>query len=377
MGKTDLPCIVVICSDPGAGNAVAPVIEVLRAEERITVKALAYRETCALWAKRHLTFDKVDEGIPRAALDHILSNPKASLLLTGTSYNSIDLEREFIAVAREKKVPSLAVLDFWSNYALRFSDGDGHLGCMPDRIAIMDEWAREEMVAAGFDPARLVITGQPVLDDLALWRSPFTLARRQAILEELGAKPDEFLVLFTSQPLSSVYGTDPANPLYPGFDEWGVLNMLLIVLDQLVNEKGQRMTLIIRPHPREKAESFSNLRSQAVRIVVSKEGEPRDLALAADLVIGMNSMLLVETCYMGCLTVSLQPGLRLPDTLPTNRLGLSRAIYRREEVKPVLEEMMFDKQSRMAAQRRLLNLTLDGGATGRVVKLVCQMIGMG
>jgi hypothetical protein len=376
MGKAALPCIVVICSDPGAGNAVAPVIEALHTEGRVTVKALAYRETCALWAKRHLTFDKVDEGIPRAALGHLLGNPKASLLLTGTSHNSIDLEREFIAVARKREVPSLAVLDFWSNYVLRFSDGNGHLGCMPDRIAVMDEWAREEMVAAGFDPGRLVITGQPALDDLALLRSQFTLARRQVILEELGARPDEFLVLFASQPLSYLYGTDRADPLYPGFDERGVLDMLLIVLDQLAEEKGQRITFIIRPHPREKPESFSNLRSKAVRIVVSKRGEPRDLALAADLVIGMNSMLLVETCYLGCLTVSLQPGLRLPDTLPTNRLGLSRAIYRKEEVKPVLEEMIFDKQARMAFHSRLSNLRLDGGAAGRVARLVYQMIGM-
>ena len=371
------PQIVAICSDPGAGNAVAPVIEALRTEGRVTVQALAYRETCALWTKRHLTFDNVPEGISRTSLDNILSNPQASLLLTGTSYNSIGLEKQFISVAQERGIPSLAVLDFWSNYTCRFSDGNGHLGYMPDRIAVMDERAHEEMVAEGFDPVRLVITGQPALDDLALWRSKFTLARRWAIRDSLGAKSEEFLVLFASQPLSSLYGTDPTNPLYPGFDEWGVLNILLVVLNQLIKEKGQGITLVIRPHPREKPDSFANVGGQAVRIVVSKNGESRDLAMGADLVIGMNSMLLVEACYMGCLTVSLQPGLRLPDTLATNRLGLSRAIYSKEEVKPVLQEMIFDNQARMAAYRGLSNSKLDGGAAGRVVKLIYQMIGLG
>ena len=93
-------------------------------------------------------------------MDGILDNPKASLLLTGTSYNSVDLEKKFIASARERGVPSLAVLDFWSNFALRFSRGDGGLENIPDRIAVMDEWAREEMIAAGFDATRLVVTAR-------------------------------------------------------------------------------------------------------------------------------------------------------------------------------------------------------------------------
>lgn len=377
MSEASLPRIVAVSGDPGGGNAVAPVIEALRTEGRVAVKALAYRQTCTLWTKRNLIFDELDEKTPRSTVANILGNPEVVLLLTGTSFNPIELEKQFIAVARERGLPSLAVLDFWSNYACRFSDENGHLNYVPDRIAVMDERARDEMATEGFDPTRLVITGQPALDDLVLWRSRFTPLRREMIRRGLGLGPEEFLVLFASQPLSSLYGQDPANPLYPGFNECIVLNMLLTVLDQLIKEDGKEITLVIRPHPREKANSFSGVRGEAVHIVVSKNGDSRDLVLAADLVIGMNSMLLVEACYMGCLTLSLQPGLRLPDTLATNRLGLSRAIYQEEEVKPVLEEMIFDNQARMAAYRRLSNLRLDGGSAGRVVKLVYQMIGLG
>jgi hypothetical protein len=98
--------------------------------------------------------------------------------------------------------------------------------------------------------------------------------------------------------------------------------------------------------------------------------------MAADLVTGINSMLLVEACYLGCVTVSIQPGLRFPDALPTNDLGISRAVYRREEIKPVVEEMLLDRQARLAARWRVSSLHLDGGATRRVVNLVYQMIGI-
>ena len=152
--------------------------------------------------------------------------------------------------------------------------------------------------------------------------------------------------------------------------------MLLAVLDQLAEEKGQRMTLILRPHPREAEGCFSIVRGRAVRTIVSKKGESRDLALAADLVVGMNSMLLVEACCLGCITVSLQPGLRFSDTLPTNRSGLSRAVYRQEELKPVLEEMIFDKQARMASFKRLSSVGLDSGSTRRVVGMIYRITGM-
>jgi hypothetical protein len=69
---------------------------------------------------------------------------------------ALDLEKQFIAQARDRRVPSVTVLDFWMNYAPRFADADGELSCMPDRIAVMDEQARSEMRAAGFESARIV-----------------------------------------------------------------------------------------------------------------------------------------------------------------------------------------------------------------------------
>ena len=100
------------------------------------------------------------------------------------------------------------------------------------------------------------------------------------------------------------------------------------------------------------------------------------LIQSAELVTGMTTVLLVEACYLGCLTVSLQPGLILPDPLPTNRLGISRPVYVEEQMKPVLEGMLLDEATRTEARKRLANFRPSGNASLKVAELAYEMIGM-
>lgn len=370
------PTIIAICGDPGGANAVAPVIEALREEGRVSVRALAYRQAQSLWTKRGLVFETLAERTTRAMAMEWLSQSRTALLLTGTSVNLIDLEKQFIAAANHIGVPSLAVLDFWTNYARRFTDADGGLVYVPDRIAVMDQRARDEMVADGFELERLTITGQPAFDDLAVWRARFTPDRLRTVRERLGIGSQEQFVIFASQPLSVLYGTDPANPLYLGYDEHTVLRALISALDHIADQSQQKIVLVIHPHPRESVEEFACLQGRAIRIIVSAADESRDLVMAADLVIGMNTVLLVESCYLGCVTMSLQPGLRLPDVLPTNSWGVSRAVYHTEEIQPAIEQMLLDQNIRRGTQERLSTLQLDNRATQRVVRLIYQMAGL-
>jgi len=278
-----------------------------------------------------------------------------------------------VCVRPAAHVPSVAVLDFWSNYAARFADGAGQLAYQPDVIAVMDEHARDEAVADGLDPARLVVTGQPAFDDLAGCRARFDEGRRKAVREELGVRADELMVVFASQPFSLLY--DPSHALYPGYDEQIVLRMLTEALDTISEKTGRGIVLIVRPHPREQPELLNRIKGRAIRSMVTSEGDSREVVMAADLVTGMNTVLLVESCYLGCVAVSLQPGLRLADALPTNRLGLTRAVYDEEGVRPALEELLLNETTRANARARLSDLKLDGGAARRVVELVYSMIG--
>lgn len=364
----------VVCGDVGGATAVAPVVEVLRAEGKVAVRALAYRQACEVWARRGLLFETLEENLSLAAVSSTLCHSDALLLLTGTSLNPVMLENRFLKAAYEVAIPSVAVLDFWSNYTERFRDRDSGLTCVPDRIAIMDERALADMVVEGFDSSRLIVTGQPAFDDLIQTRMQFTSAQKRDVRALLGIRDDELFILFASQPLSTLYGTDPANPLYPGFSEQAVLRSLVVALERIADESGKAIALVVRPHPREDREWLTSVQSPRIRVVISSEDESRNVVMAADLVSGMNSVLLLEACYLGCVTVSLQPGLRVADTVPTNRLGLSYAAYRTSDIKPVVEQLLLDTETRAAALKRLQTFKPIADAAQRVAQLVYLML---
>jgi UDP-N-acetylglucosamine 2-epimerase len=144
-------------------------------------------------------------------------------------------------------------------------------------------------------------------------------------------------------------------------------------LEKIADESSCKIVLAMRPHPREDAANLRHLRSDRVRIHVGNEGDSREAIVAADLVVGMNSALLVEACYLGCPVVSLQPNLKSADALPTNRRGFSRAAYTAEEVLPALREMLLDESARLLALRKLEQFRPPGDATQRVAELVCSL----
>jgi hypothetical protein len=370
MGSPARRRIVAVCGDSGGAAAVAPVIQGLLKGGGTRVTALAYQKAVGKWKDLHIPFSEVLEDLSPEEARRILQDGPTALLLTGTSF-PVKLELLFTKAARELGVPSLAVLDFWSNYGLRFTDPGG-VRVLPDRIAIMDSIAREEMIGEGFEPGRLAVTGQPAYDDLGEWRARFTASRRREVRESFGLGEGAILVLFASQPFSKVPFT-----AYPGYTEHDALAALIPALDQISDEEGRDISLLIRPHPNESPDGFRNYRGRRVKIEVSPEGNGREIAMASDLVTGMTTGLLVEACYLGCLVVSIQPGLRVPDPLPTNRLGVSRAVYSTEEVKPVLHQMLFDEGRREEARQRLSRFQTDGKATERVLRVIRDLTGHG
>src|SRR5207249_7377520 len=123
----------------------------------------------------------------------------------GTSVGPDQRELRVIGEARERRVPTLSVLDFWSHYRERFTSGDGAF-ILPQAIAVMDQQARHDMVAIGFPGGRLHVTGHPAFDELGRYDAPAARARGQARVRELaGCDPSDLCILYVSQPLSQLH----------------------------------------------------------------------------------------------------------------------------------------------------------------------------
>jgi len=367
----DGPHIVAVSGDPGGAEALAPVLLALQATDT-KLRLFAYHQAQAMWRARGLDFASLPTETTEADAVSLLQSSEADLLLVSTSMNGVNLERKFTAAARTLGLPSLGVLDLWTNYRARFLDDRGEMALVPDRLAIMDERARQEMMAEGFEPERLVVAGQPAFEEVVRWRTEAPEDLHRKIRLSLKVDESEWLVVFGSQPLSRLAEQDGAASL--GYTEQTVLPMLIEALEKIATRSGRAITLLIRPHPRESEADYAPFRSPAISILVSMAGHRREIALAADVVVGMNSAFLIEACYLGCATLSLQPGLRLPDSLPTNLAGWSRAVYRAEHVEPALGELLLEPASCPTVRRCRHELRSPLDATGNILALIAGML---
>lgn len=299
--------IVAVCGDPGGANALAPVLELLARRGDLSLRAFAYNQAVDVLRNRGIACEVIPadagEGFCRDALQ------SASALIAATSSNGRDYERAFIDVARAGGVASLAILDFWSNYRQRFVDASGAL-VLPDMIAVMDETARAEMIACGFPAGTLVVTGQPAFDALPAKRATFDVTRRASTRQRAQTQESELQLLFVSQPFRALYGADSSAAGHPGYDESGVLAQLITAVGSWSERNARAVVLVIRPHPRETLSAPPRPSGSHVRTVICAAGDQYEAAMAADLVVGMSSVLLLEARHLGCRVLSLQPGAR-------------------------------------------------------------------
>ena len=351
--------ILVGAGDAGGARAVEPVIEYLRSAQTARVDCGAYRAAYRLWSDAGLNPLQMAGFDPRS-YDRIL---------VGTSVSSEQLELELIRKASRCGVRTLSVIDFWSNYRERFTDSEGQC-VLPDAIAVLDSQSPKAMVREGFPSDRLHVTGNPAFDDLVRFQiSGARELSRKRIRSITRCASNSVCLLFVSQPLSELY---PKGEL--GFQEEEVLRDVVNQLDRIFSERTLNGVLLLKPHPRE-AEYYSlpplsPTSHLKVKVLRNPDIGSREATLGCDLVVGMNSMVLMEACLLGRPVVSYQPGLKVPDLLPSNALGWSRAIYCRDSLHDALVAELESSQTPGTPRQTLPGSPPLGTSTLNVANLL-------
>ncbi len=283
-----------VLGDRGGAEAVLPVLESLAARgTRVTT--VAWGPARALLRDRGLASLSLAPTLAPRAVLAALESARATALVTGTSWGDDRPEPPFLTAARELGVPSLAVLDFWSNYAERFAGG------LPDEIAVMDQRARHEAIAAGLPPERITVTGNPHYERLLDRFDGFGHSARLAFRERVGLSRRDTAVLFVSQPLGALYGDRL------GWTETEVLTAVRAGLERVAEWLGHRLVLAIRPHPRDPALPKLDS-SDRVLVRPALDHDAMAWALTTDLVVGMTSAVLVQAALLGARVVAIRPG---------------------------------------------------------------------
>jgi len=350
--------VLAIAHQIGAARAVGPVIEALRrrGENVIAIASdlavTAFEEQCIQFFAMNVR----PESAAQLAAEQ-LDQSRPAVVLSGTSAG-VTLEKAVVAAANRGGIPTIGILDHWSNYSSRFEGPSGIRHYFPALLAVMDETARRDLLALHYPADAIAVTGHPAFDALI----SFAKEDRVAMRRRLGVSHGEKLVIFASEPQRRDHGSSL------GYDEMDALKILLDVLSDMPKPRPR---LIIKPHPTESPTDLQLLaRAYCGVWSVVTDVHPRTLMLAADVVVGMTSLFLVEAALLGTPAVSVQPNLVGEDRFIGNRLGVTHAAGSRESCRSRLLELFsnHDRERTAATARRALGV--DGGAAERVAKLL-------
>ncbi len=278
--------IIFIANDPGGYDVIIPVYKwFLNMNNYKTIIMLTGKA-----AERANEEKKTIEDIRREILkDDICSED--ILLVTGTSWNS-DIEANAIKYCKSKSIRTVSILDYWSNYKLRFKLGENYE--FPDYFFVMDELAVSEAEEDGVDRSIMKIVGTPGLDKYL---------NKKIKVNQKGN------VLFLSQPLSVLYGDDL------GYTEYDAFEKVIKACDEL------KLNVHIKFHPKDD-ESFKEKYSK-----YSIDGELESLCETHEYIVGMSTMGLLQCALMGAKVISFQPGLRQNDMSIVNKLGITKGAF--------------------------------------------------
>lgn len=347
--------IVSVAGDAGGAEALVPVLQ----------QALRQGTLGEVWAgpAAMVVFERA--GVPAAPAAEAgepaerLAQAGPAVLATGTSWGAAAIETAWLDAASAAGVPSLSMVDFWSNYRTRFLAGDDRL-VLPDVVAVPDANAAMEAAAEGIPEHRIAVTGNPYYEMLLERYRGFDREVRLRFRESVALPRTGTVVLFASQPIRALYGDRL------GYTEDQVLEVVADALGQVAEWIGHPVVLAVRAHPRQGGLPLPRT-SRAVLVRSAAGDDPLGWSLAADLVVGMNSAMLLQAALLGSRVVSVQPGLAGADVLPSNRFGLSDGVYRAEDVAPALYRALA-RPAHLGSARAARRLRASGaGATARVM----------
>ena len=278
-----------VARQAGSAAAFVPLIHALQKQNSPPCVIFGLEQASSIFTNAGINHHCVKD-FAAARADLITARP--NILITGTSFSAAE-DYQFWNWARISRISSVAFVDHWINYPQRFSSSPNHLfDCLPGYIAVIDQRMRQEICAVGAPESRIIVLGHPGWDRLSVWRGQ----RAPELKKQLAG--ERKLILFISEPIAEFYGASL------GYTE----NDALLLLRNTLATLDGNYIIAVKPHPRQNPQNINLPEDTAnlqMRIVTEGHWE---LLAAADIVTGMNSMLLYEATIMGRPVIALQPG---------------------------------------------------------------------
>ncbi|MEO8209875.1 MAG: hypothetical protein ABI840_04910 [bacterium] len=274
--------------DPGGGLAVSSLIDRLKAENFLELKIYT-GNLSENFVNCHKS-KKLKSRISKEEAERILDEISPDILVTGTGGGNA--EQELRNTAFERKIKSVVILDFWKDYKRRWLYALYPIELMTDKVCVMDDLAKDEMINDGFPEKNLIVTGHPYLDKIFYYNKRHITKNK--------SKKNNFL--FLSQPLHII-----------GLKNYKIhpLKILLKVLTQLSEVENEKISLTVKLHPSEKlsmelSSVVNEFDSAGLKVKFANEkSKLKNLIEKSEVVIGYNTIAMFEARALNKRTISL------------------------------------------------------------------------
>lgn len=359
--------IMVAAKDAGGCQALLPVLKILR---NFNYQIYCYAEDPARDIFEESKFDVCEYGRDIKNIKQEILTVKPKVIFVSNSYGR-SIEDIFVETGRELNIKTIGILDHWLLYDEKFNKGGDIWYFLPDKLIVMDEFAKKEMVDLGASPDRLIPLGQPTFDFLLGRKNSFTYDEYLKVRKELNTR--SIFVLFLSQDMERFYG-GPGKRDHLGYTEYIVLEKIIEELRILNKKHNTEISLVVKLHPREEEGKFAEYSNKYKHFTEIKNYDPYKLMFASDLIIGMDTILLVQACVIGLTNISFQPGLSKTDTLITNKLDMGIFSYSKKDGMEKIEKLLFDKEFKERARKKMKKFNMLPDASNRVAKFIMESI---
>lgn len=370
--------VLALSRDIGSVQAILPVLHRLDSDPDYQLTVILPEATRSLFEQFGIPVQVFDEaGFSLDAegyVDKLLRLHYPDLVLSGSSpAKSIPPEtpEQFMTwVARRHAIKTLAVLDFWGMYKERFFDSEGRLDnrLIPDRLCLLDNQSREQLIKLGLKQKHMVITHNPWMDQVVSELN--NLSQGSNLLSGCGLN-----VLFVSQPLRETKDIH-ARP----YDQESILSGILAAIQQAQLD-GSKHHVLIWAHPSEDSDRWLDIGKWQCPGIDIRVVEERGAAILAhvDLVVTSHSTVVYEALYYGTPCISFRPGGDVAGPLITDSMGLSKSFTNETGFKQYLQKTDFENERNILRQRKqdLIEQRLffsDGNATARVLEEIACLL---
>jgi hypothetical protein len=344
--------IVAVAHDIGGAQSIYPVIARLRRQSNLHVNVIAGGFAQKVFARLRAENTMTDWS--ESEIDRYLDSNQPDLLLTATSWKSM-LEQGFRNRARVRQVPSVVVIDFWSNYRPRWHDATYPFEDSRDRVCVMDQQTAAVMHSEGYPAHLLYVTGHPHLERC------FQRGYQSQSQLEVKRETD---VLFLTISLSALgLKDDPVAPI----------RVICQALHQWSVATKKSVALTIRPHPHEKPEPDFLQRVRAVAppdvtVRIADRTQPIAGQLKkSDLVLGYITMGLFEARALGKQAIAIKLADHPPELLSAmERAGIELVSFDSDDIASVL--------CRSHQERPQQPNTSHVGATAAIARLCSDLM---